>query len=544
MQISFRKTVVERDVFDYVIIGSGFGGSVSAMRLAEKGYKVLVLERGKRFRDEDFPKRNWHIRRYLWMPLLRCFGIQQLTMLKDVLVLHGSGVGGGSLVYANVLMEPTEKLFEAPGWRDLNDWKTVLRPHYDTAKRMLGVTPNPCQWPADHTLQLIANDLGYGDSFRPTDVAVFFGEPGKEVPDPYFGGDGPSRTGCIQCGGCMVGCRHGAKNTLVKNYLYFAEKRGAQIRAEAEVQDIRPLPAHQPDGARYAVVYAKSTALAAGTLRHIRTKNVIVSAGVIGTLKLLFRCRDVTQSLPRISTRLGEQVRTNSEALLGVTAADDHANFSEGIAITSMFRADEVTQIQPVRYPEGSGFMRVLSSPMIDPAQHLVVRLSEIVLETLRRPLTFAKVRFGKRWAPRTTIMLVMQTEDNNIKVKSGRSIWTLFRRGLVSQMDKEHPLHAVIPIGHEVTKRFAEAHNALPQAALTETILNVSSTAHILGGAMFGRSDADGVIDLSCQVHNYPGLYVIDGSIMPANPGVNPSLTIAALAEYAMNLVPIKPAQ
>ncbi|MCS7072251.1 MAG: GMC family oxidoreductase N-terminal domain-containing protein, partial [Anaerolinea sp.] len=278
--------------WDFVVVGSGFGGSVSAMRLTEKGYSVLVLERGKRFHDRDFPRTNWNIFKYLWLPALRCFGIQQISFFNDIMVLHGSGVGGGSLVYANVLMEPGAELFDAPGWRDLADWKTVLQPHYETARRMLGVTRNPCITPADIVLQEIASERGQGDTFQMADVGIFFGEPGKTVPDPYFNGAGPERTGCTACGGCMVGCRVGAKNTLVKNYLYFAEKQGAIIQAESEVTDIRPLPDGQPDGARYEVIYRRSTAWPwSRSTRSVRARSVVISAHAIGTMKLLFRCR-------------------------------------------------------------------------------------------------------------------------------------------------------------------------------------------------------------------------------------------------------------
>ncbi|PJF23387.1 MAG: hypothetical protein CUN56_01115, partial [Phototrophicales bacterium] len=286
--------------FDFIVIGSGFGGSVSAMRLTEKGYDVLVLERGKRYQDQDLPKSNWQIFKFLWMPILRCFGIFEITLLNNVMALHGSGVGGGSLVYGNVLMEPEDKLFDAPGWRELNNWRQELRPHYETAKRMLGVTPNPRLTPADQVIQEIAAEYGGEASFRPTNVAVFFGEPGETVPDPYFGGEGPARSGCIFCGGCMVGCRHNAKNTLNKNYLYFAEKWGAEIRPESEVIDIRPLADGQPDGARYEVIYRRSTALPWQRKRYtVRTRNVVVSAHAIGTMKLLFHCRDVSKSLPK-----------------------------------------------------------------------------------------------------------------------------------------------------------------------------------------------------------------------------------------------------
>ena len=301
-------------VYDFVVVGSGFGGSVSAMRLTERGYRVLVLERGKRYRDQDFAQSTWNLRRYLWAPPLRCFGILQLSPFRDVWVLHGSGVGGGSLGYANVLMEPSDALFEAPAWRNMAEWKTVLKPHFATARRMLGVTQNPKLWPADHVLRDIATELGAGQTFAPTSVGAFFGEPGREgeeVPDPYFGGTGPARRSCTHCGACMVGCRHNAKNTLPKNYLYFAERGGAEVRAESEVRDIRPLSAGEPDGARYLVVYRSATAILPGAETQLRSRNVIVAAGALGTLRLLFRCRDITRSLTGLSPRLGDSVRTS-----------------------------------------------------------------------------------------------------------------------------------------------------------------------------------------------------------------------------------------
>ncbi len=532
-------------IFDFVVIGSGFGGSVSAMRLAEKGYGVLVLERGKRFRDQDFAKTNWNVFKYLWLPALRCFGIQNLTLLNGVLVLHGSGVGGGSLVYANVMMEPDDRMFEAPAWSHLADWKTVLRPHYETAKRMLGVTPNPCLWEADHALQAIAEEMGMGSTFQPTHVAVFFTDPAREgqtVPDPYFGGEGPERAGCTHCGGCMVGCRYNAKNTLVKNYLYFAEQWGAKILAESEAVDIRPLPEGQLDGARYEVAYRSSTAWPIKPIRVVRTRNVIVSASVLGTLKLLFRCRDVTRSLPNLSSRLGDEVRTNSEALLGAVSRTRQIDYSKGIAITSVFRADEVTAIEPVRYPDRSSFMRNLAAPLIEAGNSgFVMRALKTVWEIVRHPLDFLHARVFSRWALRTTILLVMQTEDNLMRLRWGRGLFTLFRQGLISRRDDERPIRAEIPIGHQVTRRFAARTNGVPQGAINEGLLNIPTTAHILGGVPFGRNADEGVIGLNCEVHNYPGLFVVDGSIMPANPGINPSLTITALAEYAMSQIPPK---
>ncbi len=528
----------QQNTFDYVIVGSGFGGSVSAMRLTEKGYNVLVLERGKRFRDQDFAKSTWHVRKYVWLPILKCFGILQISSFRDVIVLHGSGVGGGSLGYANVLMEPSDKMFDAPAWSHLADWKALLKPHYRVAKRMLGVDRNPCLWPADEVLHSISTELGTTITFHPTDVGTFFGKPGETVPDPFFGGEGPDRTGCLQCGGCMVGCRHGAKNTLVKNYLYFAEKWGAQVWPETEVRDVRPLPPNQPDGARYEVAYRSSTRIFANPEKTVRTRNVIFSAGALGTLRLLFRCREVTHSLPKISQRLGDMVRTNSEALLGATARDLKTNYSEGVAITSIFNADEVTTIEPVRYPAGSGLMRFLTGPLVDQDLSIPKRLVQTLVQIFTRPIDFAKTHILPGWAQRTTILLVMQTEDNRIRLRLGRSLFTLWRKNLVSKPDADHTIPSKIDIGHKVTRMFAEQTNGIAAGSLNEGLLNIPMTAHILGGVPFGADEREGVIDLNCEIYNYPGLFVADGSIMPANPGVNPSLTITALAEYAMSRV------
>lgn len=532
------------EVFDYVVIGSGFGGSVSAMRLAEKGYRVLVLERGKRFRDQDFAHSNWNIFKYIWAPALRCFGILQISPFRDVWVLHGSGVGGGSLGYANVLMRPDDRLFENPAWRKLANWKEVLKPHYAAAERMLGVTQNPRLWAADQVLYQIAADIGTQATFSPTKVGVFFGrqgEEGIEVPDPYFGGEGLPRTACTHCGACMVGCRHNAKNTLVKNYLYFAEKWGVEVRAECEAREIRPVVGEVEDGTRFEVVYRSSTAWLFKPEQSLRARNVILSAGSLGTLSLLFRCRDVMGSLPRLSPRLGDLVRTNSESLLGVTSRGRKIDYSQGVAITSIFHADPVTAIEPVRYPAGSSMMRFLSAPLIASGRSILARILKTVGIIVTHPLDFLRTHLLPGWAQRTTILLVMQTSDNYIRLRLGRSLATLFRKRLVSSPDLEHSLPVKIDAGHAVTRRLAEKINGIPAGSINEGLLNVPITAHILGGCPMGKDAQEGVVGPDCQVHNYPGLYVVDGSIMPANPGVNPSLTIAALAEYAMSQIPVK---
>jgi cholesterol oxidase len=526
------------DTFDYVIIGSGFGGSVCAMRLREKGYSVLVLERGKRFEDRDFPKSNWNLPKFLWLPALRFHGIFEMTFMNGLLALHGSGVGGGSLMYGNVLIEPDDRLFDAPSWKHLNDWKHELRSHYDKAHRMLGVTRNPRLWPADEKCREIAQELGHGDSFEPLPVGVFFGEENKTIPDPFFGGEGPARTGCNFCGGCMVGCRYNAKNTLVKNYLYFAEKQGALVIPEVKARDIQPLPSGQSDRARFEVVYSSSTAFFHRPKSHVRARQVIVSAGTLGTLELLFNCREVTKSLAHLSPRLGDRVRTNSENILGVTARGRDVDYSKGIAITSIFNADEVTRVEPVRYSDGASFIRSMTAPLIEGADNIAARMLKTLWEIIRHPIDFMYGKFFSRWARYTTILLVMQTKENLTRVCLGRSFFTFGRKGLVIQPEKEH-VASKLTLANHITRAFAEKVNGIPATAFTDSLFNFPTTAHLMGGVPFGRDDQEGVIDLDFQAFNYPGLYVVDGSVMPANPGVNPSLTITALAEYAMSKVP-----
>ncbi len=533
-------------VYDYVIIGSGFGGSVSAMRLAEKGYRVLVLERGKRFEDQDFAKSNWAFWKYLYNPALRSFGIFQMSLLNGMLILHGAGVGGGSLGYANVLMQPEDKLFAAPAWKDLADWKTVLTPHYDTARSMLGAATNPRLTEADENLRQIAASLQMEDTFAPTEVGVFFGaqgQEGEEIADPFFAGEGPPRNACQFCGGCLVGCRYNAKNTLPKNYLYFAEKMGVDVRPESQVDDIRPLDDSQLYAARYEVQYHNPTRIAFKGSHTVRARNVIVAAGVMGTLKLLFRCQEVTRSLPDLSPTLGNRVRTNSEAITGATAYKPAVDYSNGVAISSIFQADPVTRIEPVRYPAGSGLIRLLAWPLIDSDRPALQRLGQLLKKMVTRPREIFTSLFQPKWSQRTTILLVMQTEDNMVNVRFGRSAWNFFQRGLVFEKGHKETIPAKIEIGHIITKRLAEKMSGVPVGSIAETLLGMPTTAHIMGGCPIGRSAEEGVIGLDCQVFNYPGLYVVDGSIMPANPGINPSLTISALAEYAMAQVPAKPA-
>jgi cholesterol oxidase len=529
-----------RQVYDYVIVGSGFGGSVSALRLSEKGYSVLVLERGRRYRDSDLPETNWNLGKFLWLPALGAYGIMQFSPLKDVLVLGFSGVGGGSLGYAGVLVEPDPRLFDAPGWSQLGDWQSILESHYRTARRMLGVAENPKLTPADEELRLIARELGREGTFRPTEVGIFFGDPGETVEDPYFGGRGPPRSGCIFCGGCMVGCRHNAKNSLEKNYLYFAELAGARVQPQATVESITPGDPVHPSGARYRVHYKATCSRWRRERESVLARNVVVSAGVLGTLKLLFHCRDEVGSLPDISQCLGEGVRTNNEELLGVTSRESGVNYSEGVAITSIFQGDDVTHIEPVRYSEGSSVISLLAAPLIGRGGSLLHRVVRTVWGILRHPVDFLRTKLPS-WARRSTILLVMQSENTHLRLRWARGLTTMFRRGLVSEVDQRVKPPTEVDVGHHVVMRFAQSVNGIPQSSISEGIFGVPTTAHILGGCAMAESGGDGVVDLACQVFNYPGLYVVDGSIVPGNPGLNPSLTITALAEYAMSQIPPK---
>ncbi len=541
-------------VYDYVIIGSGFGGSVSAMRLTEKGYSVLVLEKGKRFADQDFARSNWQFWKYLWLPAVRAHGILQISILKGVMVLHGAGVGGGSLGYANVLEIPTDKTFATPAWNQNVKWGEVLHPHYETAKRMLGVARNPKLWAADHLLKQMADEISMGHTFRATDVGAYFGEAGVTVADPYFNGEGPTRSGCKQCGGCMVGCRYNAKNTLPKNYLYFAEKNGADVISEAEVTDIRPLTmddgphlhlaqvqvSSMVSNARYAIAYQSSTS--PFKRKHtVYANNLIFSAGVMGTIKLLLNLRDVKKSLQKLSGRLGHMVRTNSEALLGSMARKSDINYSEGVAISSIYNHDEITRVEPVRYPDGSSLMRFLAAPLIDTDVSVPVRLLKFLGWALTHPIDFAKALILPGWAHNVTILLVMQHADNRMRFRMGRSFFTLFRKGMVADEEPGYKIHAQVKGSHELTRDFAKRTNGVALGSIGENLLGLPTTAHILGGAPIGKDASEGVVNENFEVHNYEGMYIIDGSIMPANPGVNPSLTITALAEYAMSKIESK---
>ncbi|MCK4942011.1 MAG: GMC family oxidoreductase [Candidatus Aminicenantes bacterium] len=520
--------------YDYVIIGSGFGGSVCALRLIEKGYRVCVVECGRRYQPADFPRSNWEVWEYLWAPRIFCYGIQRLYLLNDVLILGGSGVGGGSLVYGNTLLEPPASFYRDPAWMQLeSDWEAVLHPHFEVAKKMLGVTTNPGTCQADTLLREYGSEINRSGYFRSTEVGVFFGEPGVKVPDPYFNGKGPSRTGCGKTGHCMVGCRGDGKNSLDKNYLYLGEQMGLDIISEHQVIDINPA-----GNGGYVLEAEKVTDLWIRRKKILKARGVVLAAGVIGTLDLLMKCREKGH-LPDLSPRLGHMVRTNSETLAGLTVKKSKNLKPSGIAITSELQVDENTHIQVLRYPPGSDLLLMLGVPMVDGGTR-VPRILKFFWTCLKSPLNTIRVLwpFGK--AKKSIILLVMQTLNNYLTLSRRRRWWSLFRKVIASRNDGWR-IPNYIPTANQTARKIAEKIDALPQNGINETILNIPMTAHILGGCIMGQDRDSGVIDKYHRVYGYEHLYVVDGSIIPANLGVNPSLTITAMAERAMSHIPPK---
>ncbi len=523
--------------YDWVVVGSGFGGSVSALRLAEKGYDVAVLECGKRFTDDDFPKSTWDSKRYFWAPRAGMKGIFRLSLFRDIAVVSGCGVGGGSLGYANTLYVPPSPFFQDPQWADMEDWERTLAPHYETAQRMLGVVVHEQDDPADQLLRELGEELGVADTYRKTPIGVYLDNPGQTVADPYFEGEGPERTGCMQCGRCMVGCPHGAKNTLVKNYLWLAEHRGVEVQAERTVTDIRPLGAADgSDG--YSVISERSGLLRGRKRRTLTARGVVVAAGPLGTNKLLQRCR-LGGSLPRISPRLGELVRTNSESILAVRVPEDYPDdLTRRVAISSSIYPDPHTHIETVTYGHAGDSMSTLNTLLVGDGTR-VTRPLKLLGQIVRHPINFAKVLWPFDTSRRTIILLVMQTLDNAIALRP-----KLKRNGevrLQTEQDPEKPNPTFIPVANKAAEWMAKRTGGIAQSSIMEATLNVPTTAHILGGAVIGHGPEDGVVDSGQRVFGYENLMVCDGAAIPANVGVNPSLTITALAEHAMAGVPPK---
>ena len=516
--------------YDVVVVGSGFGGSVAALRLTEKGYRVAVIEAGRRFADDEFAETSWDLRKYLWAPALGCYGIQRIHLLKDVMILAGSGVGGGSLVYANTLYRPLKPFYADRQWAHITDWEAELAPHYDQASKMFGVVTNPTVTPSDEIMQKVASDMGVPQTYHPTPVGVFFGTPGKTVPDPFFGGAGPVRTGCTECGSCMTGCRVGAKNTLVKNYLYLAEQAGAKVLPLTTVTAVRPRSA-----GGFSVDLRRTGRRVRAT---ITAGQVVLAAGTWGTQRLLHSMRD-TGVLPALSPRLGELTRTNSESIIGAgrTSVDPERDFSRGVAITSSIHPDETTHIEPVRYGRGSNAMGLLQTIATDGASS-VPRWLQALRFLARHPVQSAQLLKVHRWSERTVILLVMQSLDNSITTYTKRGLFG--RRRYTSRQGHGEPNPAFIQAGHDANQLAAKHIGGIAGGTWGE-VFNIPLTAHFIGGCPIGESAAEGVIDPYHRVHGYPGLSVVDGSAISANLGVNPSLTITAQAERAFSLWPNK---
>jgi len=518
---------------DWLIVGTGFGGSVSALRLSEKGYSVRMLEAGRRFADDELPKSTWDLRRYFYAPRLGMRGIFRLSVFKDVAIVSGAGVGGGSLGYANTLYRARPQFFTDRQWVDMaDDWEAELAPHYAEAERMLGVTGVLADDPADELMREYAGEIGVAETYAKTRVGVFFGEPGVEVDDPFFGGAGPRRSGCVLCGRCMVGCPYNAKNTLVKNYLWLAEHNGVGIEPGRTVVDVRPLGAGDgSDG--YEVVHERSGAWLRKDRRMIRARGVVMAAGALGTNLLLQRCKH-SGSL-KVSDRLGELVRTNSEAILAVTAPDDGIELSKRVAISGSIYPDPDTHIETVTYGHDGDSMSFLYTLMVGDGTK-VTRPLKWLGALARHPVKALRVLNPFGWSRRTIILLVMQTLDNAIALRPKRTLFGNLR--LQTEQDPEKPNPTFIPAANAAAAWLAERTGGIAQSSITEALTNTPSTAHVLGGAVIGASPEHGVVDDRHRLFGYERLLVCDGSVVPANVGVNPSLTITALAERALTFV------
>jgi cholesterol oxidase len=523
-----EKKMNLEESYDYIIIGSGFGGAVSALRLAEKGYSVLVIEKGKKYGNADFPKTNWNVRKWFWVPGIKLFGIQKLTFFRHITILSGVGVGGGSLVYANTLPKPKSAFFNQGSWAGLENWESELAPFYDTAAKMLGAAVNPLLAESDRALQKLAQQINKANNFSPTTVGVFFGEPEKTVEDPYFNGKGPERKGCIHCGACMTGCRQNAKNSLDKNYLHLAQDLGVTVLPEHEVVGVKPLDDHGEKG--YEITFRQSTKYFSGKKRST-SKGVIFSGGVLGTVPLLLKLEN--SSLPHLSPRVGDMIRTNNEALIVNTSIDKNPEFHKGLAIGSILELDGNTHLEPVRYGEGSGFWRLTMIPIVCEPNFLK-RILKLIMVWVKNPVLWLKILFVRDHAKSSSVLLFMQHLDSTLKLRKG-----IF--GTKTRIEKGKAPTPFMPEAHAIAHAYSKIIHAGSQVIVTETITGIPSTAHILGGACMGKTKEDGVIDSNNKVFGYENMYIFDGSVISSNPGVNPSLTITAISERGVSKIPAK---
>lgn len=515
-------------MYDFIVIGSGFGGSVAALRLAEKGYSVLVIEKGKRYSPEDFPKTNWNLRKYLWLPPLRFFGFQRLSFRRQASILSGVGVGGGSLVYANTLFHPPDDFFEHPSWKQYADWKKVLQPFYDMAGFMMGRVKYDRMNAEDKLLREVANDMGCAGTFDQVHVGVYLDENGEER-DPYFGGLGPKRTPCTECAGCMVGCRENAKNSLDKNYLFFAEKMGAEIRAETRAFKIEYI------NDQYRVSTRSMTSFLGRKIRTYRSRGLILAGGTLGTMDLLLKQKHKYKTLPALSESLGFSVLTNSETLCSVCCVPEKMN--NGLAITSVFNPDDKTHFEVVKYPDGSNALKIFFTLSASGAKYNFLRFLKLVANCLRKPGKYLRMVFHRRWSTNLVIFLVMQHIENAMRMKWKKTLWG--GKMLIDNTGK-NKVPAYIDIGQKAMEKYAEKSGGIAQNIFLEVLFNRPTTAHILGGCPMGTTG--GVVDPGLRVHGYRNMYILDGSVIQGNIGVNPSYTILAMAEYAMDKIPEKP--